>query len=130
MDGAWSFFLDIEDYATQNGGSFFCRFSGYNNYSGTVVQRNPQVSILLPDPLSSGTTSSGTVSWSNTLQDPSQILVPSNNNLLQTLTFNAGTSQPDIQLLTSSAFMGFLQTLNTTQNTKKQINIIKCIKPS
>jgi len=116
MDGAWSFFLDIEDYATQNGGSFFCRFSGYNNYSGTVVQRNPQVSILLPDPLSSGTTSSGTVSWSNTLQDPSQILVPSNNNLLQTLTFNAGTSQPDIQLLTSSAFMGFLQTLNTTQN--------------
>ena len=33
MTGAWSFFLDIEDFANQsssgNPGSFYCRFSGY-----------------------------------------------------------------------------------------------------
>jgi len=127
MDGAWSFFLDIEDYATQNGGSFFCRFSGYNNFNGTVVQRNPQISILLPDPSGSGTTSSGTVSWSNTLQDPSQILVPSTN---VPVTFNAGTAQPDIQLLTSSAFMGFLQTLNTTQNASYGNQVVTTINNS
>ena len=113
MNGAWSFYLDIEDYATQNGGSFFCRFSGYNNYSGTVVQRNPQVSILLPNPNGSGTTSSGTVSWSNTLQDPTQTIVPSTN---VPVTFNAGTAQQDIQLITNSAFQGFLQTLIFLEN--------------
>ena len=127
MNGAWSFFLDIEDYATQNGGSFFCRFSEYNNFTGTVVQRNPLVSILLPDPLSSGTTPSGTVSWSNTLQDPTQILVPSTN---VPVTFDAGTPQPDIQLLTNSAFMGFLQTLNTTQNASYGNQVVTTINNS
>jgi len=127
MNGAWSFFLDIEDYATQNGGSFFCRFSGYNNFSGTVIQRNPQVHILLPNPSGSGTTPSGTVSWSNTLQDPSQILVPSTS---VPVTFNAGTAQPDIQLVTNSAFVGFLQTLNTTQNASYGNQVVTTINNS
>ena len=41
MTGAWSFFLDIEDYggSSSNPGSFFCRFSGYG--TSNYIKRNP-----------------------------------------------------------------------------------------
>ena len=66
MSGAWSFFLDIEDYGTSssNPGSFYLNFSGYGS---PQRMRNPGTAIQLP--LGSGNLS-GTVSWSNTLQDP------------------------------------------------------------
>jgi hypothetical protein len=112
MNGAWSFFLDIEDYGTSssNAGSFYCNFSGYNN---PTKMRNPNTNITIVNPLGVPT-KSGTVSWSNTLQDPSAITVPS--TILNPAGFNAGTNQDDIRLVTQSSFKGFLQTLNTTQN--------------
>ena len=50
MTGAWSFFLDIEDYGTSssNPGSFYCNFSGYNN---PTKMRNPQTNTTIVSPL-------------------------------------------------------------------------------
>jgi len=75
MSGAWSFFLDIEDYgtSTSNPGSFYCKFSGYNN---PTKMRNPQTNITIITQLGLPV-KSGTVSWSNSLQDPTAIAVPS-----------------------------------------------------
>ena len=131
MTGAWSFFLDIEDFANQsssgNNGSFFCRFSGYAQSSHySYVKKDPyQEFPYLPttgDVSGSGPqTKSGKVSWSNTLQDPSGITVPS--TILNPAGFNAGTSQDDIRLVTQSGFKGFLQTLNTTQSASFGLSI-------
>ena len=111
MTGAWSFFLDIEDYgsSSSNPGSFFCRFSGYG--TSNFIKRNP-TSTSPNLPFGSGSTSSGKVSWSNTLENPSGIVVASPSTPVG---FDAGTTQDDIQLITTSAFKGYLQTLNTTQ---------------
>lgn len=112
MSGAWSFFLDIEDYGTSssNSGSFYLNFSGY----GTPQRmRNPSVAKNLP----TGTVPpnlSGTVSWSNTLQDAQgQVTISAINNPAG---FNAGTVNPDIRFATTSPFTGLLQTLNNTQS--------------
>ena len=115
MNGAWSFFLDIEDYGTSgsNPGSFYCNFSGYNGYGTPTKMRNPNNNITIVSPLGVPI-KSGTVSWSNTLQDPTAIAVPS--TILNPAGFNAGTNQDDIRLATLSSFKGFLQTLNVTQN--------------
>jgi hypothetical protein len=112
MTGAWSFFLDIEDYGTSssNPGSFYLNFSGY----GTPQRmRNPSVAKNLP----TGTVPpnlSGTVSWSNTLQDAQgQVTISAINNPAG---FNAGTVATDIRFATTSPFLGLLQTLNNTQS--------------
>jgi len=122
MTGAWSFFLDIEDFANQsssgNNGSFYCRFSGYapsSHYS--YVKKDPyQEFPYLPttSDVSGGgpQTKSGTVRWSNTLENPSGVTTTSFSTPVG---FDAGTSQADIQLITTSPFKGLLQTLNTTQ---------------
>ena len=122
MTGAWSFFLDIEDFANQsssgNNGSFYCRFSGYapsSHYS--YVKKDPyQEFPYLPttSDVSGGgpQTKSGTVRWSNTLENPSGVTTTSFSTPAG---FDAGTSQADIQLITTSPFKGLLQTLNTTQ---------------
>ena len=122
MTGAWSFFLDIEDFANQsssgNNGSFYCRFSGYAPSSFyDYVKKDPyQEFPYLPttSDVSGGgpQTKSGKVSWSNTLENPSGITTTSFSTPAG---FDAGTSQADIQLITTSAFKGLLQTLNTTQ---------------
>ena len=87
MTGAWSFFLDIEDFANQsssgNNGSFYCRFSGYapsSHYS--YVKKDPyQEFPYLPttSDVSGGgpQTKSGTVRWSNTLENPSGVTTTS-----------------------------------------------------
>jgi len=111
MDGAWSFFIDIEDYGTSgsNPGSFYLNNSGY----GGVPQRmrNPNVRIQVP--AGSGNFS-GTISWSNTLQDPQGILVTSNT--VNPAGFNAGTATDDIQFDTSSPFVGKLQLIKSGQS--------------
>ena len=122
MTGAWSFFLDIEDFANQsssgNNGSFYCRFSGYAPSSFyDYVKKDPyQEFPYLPttSDVSGGgpQTKSGTVRWSNTLENPSGITTTSFSTPAG---FDAGTSQADIQLITTSPFKGLLQTLNTTQ---------------
>jgi hypothetical protein len=112
MSGAWSFFLDIEDYGTSssNPGSFYCNFSGYNN---PTKMRNPQTNITIVSPLGVPL-KSGTVSWSNTLQDAQgQVTISTINNPAG---FNAGTVNPDIRFATTSPFLGLLQTLNNTQS--------------
>ena len=110
MDGAWSFFIDIEDYGTSgsNPGSFYLNFSGYGS---PQRMRNPNNSIQLP--AGSGK-NSGTVHWSNTLQDPQGILVTSNT--VNPAGFNAGTATDDIQFDTSSPFVGKLQLIKSGQS--------------
>ena len=111
MDGAWSFFIDIEDYGTSgsNPGSFYLNNSGY----GGVPQRmrNPNVRIQVP--AGSGNFS-GTISWSNTLQDPQGILTTSST--VNPAGFNAGTATDDIQFDTSSPFVGKLQLIKSGQS--------------
>lgn len=110
MSGAWSFFLDIEDYGTGNSnpGSFYINFSGYGS---PQRMRNPGNAIQLP--AGSGVMS-GTVSWSNTLVDQQgQVTISSINNPAG---FNAGTVNPDIRFATTSPFTGLLQTLNNAQS--------------
>jgi hypothetical protein len=110
MSGAWSFFLDIDDYGTgsSNPGSFYINFSGYGS---PQRMRNPGTAIQLP--AGSGVMS-GTVSWSNTLVDQQgQVTISTINNPAG---FNAGTANPDIRFATSSPFLGLLQTLNNTQS--------------
>jgi hypothetical protein len=113
MLGDWDFFLDIEKYGTSgnNPGSFICNFLGYGYQ---IRQFKPQTTIgSIPSPSGSGSTTSGTVSWSNTLEVPGT----TNFSILpfSQLGFNAGTSTLDIRLITSSPFRGVLQALNTTQ---------------
>jgi hypothetical protein len=110
MSGAWSFFLDIEDYGTGNSnpGSFYINFSGYGS---PQRMRNPGTAIQLP--AGSGVMS-GTVSWSNTLVDQQgQVTISSISNPAG---FNAGTVNPDIRFATTSPFTGLLQTLNNAQS--------------
>ena len=110
MDGLWSFFLDIEDFGTSNSnpGSFYCNFSGYNN---PPKMRNPQNSITLP-----GSISSGTVTWSNTLEDQAGVTTINIANP-NPAGFNAGTSVDDYSLSTTSPFKGLLQLLSSTSST-------------
>ena len=110
MDGLWSFFLDIEDFGTSNNnpGSFYCNFSGYVN---PPKMRNPQNSITLP-----GSISSGTVTWSNTLEDQQGVTTININNP-NPAGFNAGTSVDDYSLSTTSPFKGLLQLLSSTSST-------------
>ena len=112
MLGDWDFFLDIQKYGTtgSNPGSFICNFLGYGYQ---IRQFKPQTTIgSIPNPSGSGSTTSGTVSWSNTLEIPGT----TNFSILpfSQLGFNAGTSTLDIRLITSSPFRGVLQALNTT----------------
>ena len=111
MDGAWSFFIDIEDYGTSgsNPGSFYLNNSGYSGVPQRM--RNPNVRIQVP--AGSGNFS-GTISWSNTLQDPQGILVTSNT--VNPAGFNAGTATDDIQFDTSSPFVGKLQLIKSGQS--------------
>ena len=96
MTGAWSFFLDIEKFGTNssNVGSFYCRFSGYPPSSYySYVKADPTSSFpTLPDPSGSGTTLSGKVSWSNTLEIPGTTGVLQHLPFSLQLGFNAGTS--------------------------------------
>lgn len=108
MSGAWSFFFDIEDYGNSNSnpGSFYINFSGYGS---PQRMRNPGTAIQLP--AGSGNMS-GTVSWSNTLQDAQgQINI---STVINPAGFNAGTLNPDIRFATTSPFLGLLQTLSNT----------------
>ena len=115
MTGAWSFFLDIEDYGTSssNPGSFYCNFSGYTGYGNPTKMRNPQTNTTIVSPLGVPL-KSGTVSWSNTLVDQQgQVTISTINNPAG---FNAGTVNPDIRFATTSPFTGLLQTLNNAQS--------------
>mgnify|MGYP003666665397 FL=1 len=118
MDGLWSFFLDIEDFGTSNNnpGSFYCNFSGYVN---PPKMRNPQNSITLP-----GSISSGTVTWSNTLEDQQGVTTININNP-NPAGFNAGTSVDDYSLSTTSPFKGLLQLLMNQAGTSLIILIIQ-----
>ena len=128
MTGAWSFFLDIEDFANQSSsgvspGSFFCRFSGYapsSHYSYVKhdpYQEFPKLPTTGNVSGSGPETKSGKVSWSNTLENPSGITTTSLFGLTPSpVSFDAGTTQADIYLVTTSPFKGLLQTLNTTQS--------------
>ena len=120
MTGAWSFFLDIEDYGTSssNPGSFYINFSGYGS---PQRMRNPSVAKNLP----TGTfppNLSGTVSWSNTLQDAQGVVTPNLTNL-NPAGFNAGSAIDDLSLDTTSPFMGLLQTLNNSQSSSYGLTI-------
>ena len=110
MSGAWSFFLDIEDYgnSSSNPGSFYLNFSGYGS---PQRMRNPNNAIQLP--LGSGIMS-GTVSWSNTLQDPQGNVTIS--SITNPAGFNAGTVANDIRFATTSPFLGLLQLMTNTQS--------------
>jgi hypothetical protein len=108
MSGAWSFYLDIEDYSSN--GSFYCNFSGYGS---SQIVRNPQQARNLPSPSGIGNTTSGKVLWANTLQDAQGV---ANVNIANPNPsgFNAGTGTDDFELNTTSPFMGLLQLLNNT----------------
>ena len=108
MSGAWSFYLDIEDYSSN--GSFYCNFSGYGS---PQIVRNPQQARNLPSPSGIGNTTSGKVLWANTLQDAQGV---ANVNIANPNPsgFNAGTGTDDFELNTTSPFMGLLQLLNNT----------------
>ncbi len=117
MTGAWSFFLDLEGVGTTSGygnsgsnpGCFYLNFSGYGS---PQRMRNPNVGIILQT--NSGPLNSGTVSWSNSLEDPAgQINV---SNISNPAGFNAGTITDDIRFATTSPFLGLLQTLTNGQS--------------
>jgi len=117
MSGAWSFFLDLEKVGTTSGygnsgsnpGCFYLNFSGYGS---PQRMRNPNVGIILPT--LSGPLNSGTVSWSNSLEDPAgQINISTISNPAG---FNAGTIIDDIRFATTSPFLGLLQTLTNGQS--------------
>ncbi len=118
MSGAWSFFLDIDNYGTGNSnpGSFYINFSGYGS---PQRMRNPGTAIQLP--ANSGVMS-GTVSWSNTLQDAQGVVTPNLTNL-NPAGFNAGSAIDDLSLDTTSPFMGLLQTLNNSQSSSYGLTI-------
>ncbi len=117
MTGAWSFFLDLEGVGTTSGygnsgsnpGCFYLNFSGYGS---PQRMRNPNVGIILQT--NSGPLNSGTVSWSNSLEDPAgQINISTISNPAG---FNAGTITDDIRFATTSPFLGLLQTLTNGQS--------------
>ena len=117
MTGQWDFYISIENYGTSgsNPGSFYCRFSGYGNYSN-VIKRNPtSTNPTLPIPGSSNS-SSGTVSWTNSLQD--NTLAQATPNIQQyPSSYNTGSSyNMDIKYNFVSPLKGFLQVLTTSQN--------------
>ena len=105
MNGAWSFYFDISDYGGK--GSFYCNFSGYGS---PRVQRRPQQPIVLPAPNGFGTTTSGRVLWSNSLEDVFGTTTINTGNPNPS-GFNAGTATDDFSLQTSSPFKGLLQLL-------------------
>jgi len=110
MSGAWSFFLDIEDYGTSssNPGSFYLNISPS---SQLARMRNPGTAIQVPP--GSGNMS-GTISWSNTLQDPQGNVTIS--TIQNPAGFNAGTVANDIRFATTSPFLGLLQLMTNTQS--------------
>ena len=117
MTGAWSFYLDLHSTGTATGygnsgsnpGCFYLNFSGYTN---PPRMRNPNVGVLLPT--LSGNVNSGTVSWSNSLQDSQGSITIS--TITNPSGFNAGTSQDDIRFATTSPFLGLLQLLTDGQS--------------
>jgi hypothetical protein len=117
MTGAWSFYLDLHSTGTSTGygnsgsnpGCFYLNFSGYGS---PQRMRNPNVGIVLPTP--SGPLNSGTVSWSNSLQDSQGSITIS--TITNPSGFNAGTSQDDIRFATTSPFLGLLQLLTDGQS--------------
>ena len=117
MTGAWSFYLDLHSTGTSTGygnsgsnpGCFYLNFSGYGS---PQRMRNPNVGIVLPTP--SGNLNSGTVSWSNSLQDSQGSITIS--TITNPSGFNAGTSQDDIRFATTSPFLGLLQLLTDGQS--------------
>ena len=110
--------MSIENYGTSanNPGSFYCRFSGY---STGYVKRNPSgTAPSLPAPGGGGaSTGSGTVSWSNSLQDNS---IAFNSPTASATNFpsgyNTGASQVDKAFTWKSPLKGFLQVLSNTVN--------------
>lgn len=110
MSGAWSFFLDIEDYGTSssNPGSFYLNISPSSQFAR---MRNPGTAIQVPP--GSGKMS-GTISWSNTLQDPQGNVTIS--SITNPAGFNAGTVANDIRFATTSPFLGLLQLMTNTQS--------------
>lgn len=124
MTGTWDFYMSMEDYGTSgnNPGSFYCRFSGYqqsNFYS--YIKRNPTLTTpYLPTTSNvSGSgpqTLSGKVSWTNSLQD--NTLAQAIPNIQQNPSgYNTGSSyNMDIKYNFVSPLKGFLQVLTTSQN--------------
>ena len=117
MTGAWSFYLDLHSTGTSTGygnsgsnpGCFYLNFSGYTN---PPRMRNPNVGVLLS--VNGVLTNSGTVSWSNSLQDSQGSITIS--TITNPSGFNAGTSQDDIRFATTSPFLGLLQLLTDGQS--------------
>ncbi len=124
MTGQWDFYMSLEDYGTSSStpGSFYCRFSGYqqsNFYS--YIKRNPTLTTpYLPTTSNvSGSgpqTLSGKVSWTNSLQD--NTLAQAIPNIQQNPSgYNTGSSyNMDIKYNFVSPLKGFLQVLTTSQN--------------
>ena len=117
LTGDWDFYMSIENYGTSanNPGSFYCRFS-----PGGQIKRNPTgTAPSLPAPGGGGaSTGSGTVSWSNSLQDNS---ISFNSPTASATNFpsgyNTGASQVDKGYTWKSPLKGFLQVLSNTVNT-------------
>jgi hypothetical protein len=118
LTGDWDFYMSIENYGTSanNPGSFYCRFSGYNT---GYVKRNPDgTAPSLPAPGGGGaSTGSGTVSWSNSLQDNSIAFnSPTASSTNYPSGYNTGASQLDKSFTWKSPLKGFLQVLSNTVN--------------
>ena len=118
LTGDWDFYMSIENYGTSanNPGSFYCRFSGY---STGYVKRNPTgTAPSLPAPGGGGaSTGSGTVSWSNSLQDNSiSFNSPTASSTNYPSGYNTGASQVDKAFTWKSPLKGFLQVLSNTVN--------------
>ena len=123
MNGSWDFFLDIEEYGSSgsNPGSFICNFLGYG-YQLRKFDPSNSSQPFVPNPYAGGTTDSGSVSWSNTLE------IPGTTNFsilpLSQLGYQAGNANDfDIKYITSSPFRGFLQTLDSTQSATYGISL-------
>tara|TARA_Y100001938_G_scaffold47789_1_gene66577 strand:- start:12070 stop:16218 length:4149 start_codon:yes stop_codon:yes gene_type:complete len=121
LTGEWDFYIGMDHFgsSSSNQGSFKCRFSAYS--PSNYIKWNP-TSTYPNVPYGSGSTSSGTVSWSNSLQDNSVGLI---NNGIGSVTIinsssspnNTGSHHSDISYGWLSPLKGFLQALSNSANT-------------
>ena len=130
MTGAWNFYLDIENYGTSsnNPGSFFCRFSGYGSTPATMRNPNTAISLLWTATNPSTTTSSGTVSWSNSLVNSALGvgLVPLSNPGGQNILIDYVENSPFngiLQIFATAQGATFGETLNITQTNNNNTEV-------